>query len=717
MITKPKLKKRVNTNKTRCSPEPGTKTVVDHYIPSQPLRIRQRPFLFLMIASIFFLFSSQSVTVCWATNSSEDKAIRYLKDLSIEDLLNTEVTSVSGKSEKLSEAAAAIFVITDEDIRRSGATSIPEVLRMAPGLQVARINANSWAVTSRGFSDMFANKLLILIDGRSVYTPLFSGVFWDVQDTLLEDVDRIEVIRGPGATLWGANAVNGIINIITKNAKNSQGGMVTAGAGTEERGFGSMRYGAKLGEDCYFKVYAKYFDRDEGSSEAGFNVNDDWDAFRGGFRTDLGISDLDSLTMQGDIYSGNAGITRPFASMESASYLKFYRDDVEISGGNILARWRHTFSESSDLSLQIYYDRTERDDPVFRQDQDTFDADFRHRFRWGSRQEFIWGMGYRLISDKISNSPHFQIRPDSKNFDILSAFAQDEIMLLKDHLWFTLGAKFEDNDFSGFEVQPSGRLLWKPYEFHTIWGAVSRAVRTPSRVDQGMLFDLVIIPPGSLDNPSPYPVMARIEGVKDFDSEEVIAYELGYRVEVTDNLFMDLTTFYNDFDDIYETAEGGIDYSQLPSHIIALYYTGNSGGGETYGAELATTWGPLDWWQMKVAYTYLKVDMDSKPIGDIINGSSPHNQFSIQSIINLPGNMELDVWFRYVDQLPIPRLSVHSYTTLDVHLAWKPIESLELSLVGQNLLDSQHLEFNPMSFPSLATEIERSVYGKLSWHF
>jgi len=342
---------------------------------------------FLTIWAFFFLFIPISIHAQSDLSSGEKTLAREMAELSkltFEDLMNLEITSVSKKAQKVSEAAAAIFVITSEDIRRSGVTSIPEALRMVPGLQVVRIDASKWAITSRGFNDRFANKLLVLIDGRSVYTPLYSGVFWDLQDTLLEDVERIEVIRGPGATLWGANAVNGIINIITKQAKETQGGLVTAGTGTEERGFGSVRYGSKLNDDTCYRVYAKYFDRD-----IGVDGVDNWHVVRGGFGVDWEPANGNSLTLQGDIYDDKIGDRISVASLDDP-YTQTLDGDRESSGFNLLTRWKHVISDTSDMTLQLYYDRTKQNTIILDEIRDTFDIDFQHRFLLSKRQELIW---------------------------------------------------------------------------------------------------------------------------------------------------------------------------------------------------------------------------------------------------------------------------------------------------------------------------------------
>jgi len=667
---------------------------------------------FLTIWAFFFLFIPISIHAQSDLSSGEKTLAREMAELSkltFEDLMNLEITSVSKKAQKVSEAAAAIFVITSEDIRRSGVTSIPEALRMVPGLQVARIDASKWAITSRGFNDRFANKLLVLIDGRSVYTPLYSGVFWDLQDTLLEDVERIEVIRGPGATLWGANAVNGIINIITKQAKETQGGLVTAGTGTEERGFGSVRYGSKLNDDTCYRVYAKYFDRD-----IGVDGVDNWHVVRGGFRVDWEPANGNSLTLQGDIYDDKIGDRISVASLDDP-YTQTLDGDRESSGFNLLTRWKHVISDTSDMTLQLYYDRTKQNTIILDEIRDTFDIDFQHRFLLSKRQELIWGLGYRFTCDDINNTFSMSLYPDSRDDNLFSVFVQDEIILVDDRLHLTLGSKFEHNDYTGFEIQPNARLMWTPHSRHSIWTAVSRAVRTPSRAEVDLRRNIQVFPLGSSL------AVGSFIGTRDFDSEELIAYELGYRVQPMDRLSLDIAAFFNDYDNLRtrEPGEPFYETSPSPPHLVIPYTSDNKMEGETYGVELAANWQALDWWRLQAAYTYLQIQLhlagDSECIlAEKIEGESPH-KISFRSFMELFRDLEFDLWVRYVDNLPSQ--DIGSYIALDARLSWRLFNDLELSVVGQNLLDSDHPEFLSDMLATPLTEVERSVYGKITWSF
>lgn len=620
--------------------------------------------------------------------------------------MDIDITSVSKYPEKLSEAAGAIAVLTQQDIARSGVTNLPEALRLVPGLDVARVDAHTWAISSRGFNDIFANKLLVMIDGRTIYTPLFSGVFWEVQDTMLEDIDRIEVIRGPGATLWGANAVNGVINIITKSARETQGLLISAGGGTDDFGFTNVRYGAKLSDNAFVRVYAKYSNYGDSVFANDTAAHDAWDAFRGGFRFDWEPTKENALTFQGDIYSGRQDekyavptTTFPFASELTST--------DKVSGGNLLGRWSYNFSADSQLTVQAYYDRTVRETPIFSEDRDTGDFDVQHRFALGDRQEWIWGLGFRATHDDIQNSLNVTHLPASRTLALYSAFLQDEITLVPERLRVTLGSKFEHNDFTGFEIQPSGRLSWTPGHSQTFWAAVSRAVRTPSRAESDIRLNPappVPIPPGFIT----------IVGNPNMLSEELLAYEVGYRVQPIDQLKFDLTAFYNDYSHLRSLeplVPGPVSPSLVENNLF----------GESYGAEISVTAQVTKRWRLQGSYSYLNIQLHRERNSSdsaterSTEGSSPRNQFFIRSLVDLGWNIQFDSTLRYVDTLPGPKIP--SYLALDVRLAWSPRKDLELAIVGQNLLDDRHPEFAPTFIGTQQTEVERSVYGTVVWHF
>lgn len=603
-----------------------------------------------------------------------------LKNLSIEELLNMEIISVSRHPKKFAEAAAAIQIITHEEIRRSGATSIPEALRLASNLQVAQIDSNRWAISARGFNETLANKLLVMIDGRTIYTPLHAGVYWDVQDTLLDHVERIEVISGPGGTLWGANAVNGVINIITKSARDTQGGMITGGAGTQLRDFGAS-YGGALGDDAHFRAYAKYFDRDSTAFTNGTEAMNAWRMRQTGFRADWGgEGDSHQFTLQGDVYSGSAD--------------QRVSGDIALKGGNLLGRWSHNHTNGSSSSLQVYYDQTSRHIPdVFSEDLGILDVDFQYHFRLREHHQIAWGLGYRLNQDDVTNRTTLAFLPAHVNQQLFSAFLQDEITLPNDDWRLVLGSKLEHNDYTGFELQPSGRLSWNIDDKSMAWASVSRAIRAPSRVDRDLFAPA---------NP-PFILI----GGADFVSEKVLAYEVGYRVQPQPRLSMSLNTFYNVYDDL----------RSLKADVNGVFQITNDVKGQTYGVELTADYQLADWWKIGAGFTYLHRDIEVGPgvrnvNNAVVLGNDPRHQFLVQSMMDLPNHVSLDWVLRYVASLPAA--SVPSYYGLDMRLAWKPSDRWELSITGQNLLDSRHPEFGTAANRQ---EIERGVFGKFTWHF
>lgn len=608
--------------------------------------------------------------------------VSKLKNLSLEELMNIEVTSVSRRPEKLSQTASAIQVITQEDIRRFGATNLAEALRIAGNLAVAQTGANQWAINARGFNAALANKLLVLIDGRAIYNPLFAGVWWDIQDVLLEDVDRIEVISGPGGTLWGANAVNGVINIITKETNETKGGLVVGGLGNELQSYAGVRYGAEIASNFHLRVYGKYSNRDGTVLSGGEEVDNDWRMGQGGFRMDGQLSETNFLTLQGDLY-------------ESVQQRPGFKDQV-TSGGNVLARWKHTISENSDFKLQMYVDRVDRNSPGSFEDlTDTYDLDFQHGFFIGERNKVIWGGGYRLANDNFkfeSSSVIFQ--PPLFSIQTYSAFVQDELSLKKDQVTLILGTRILHNTYTGFEVQPNIRASWKLNSGQFLWGAISRAVRMPSRVDHDLYA------PGVL------------EGGPDFDSETLLAYELGYRIKPYERLSFSMSVFYHDYDNIRS-----LEPLNPPASRPLVIENGQAG--ESYGAELSSYYHVNDWLRVRAGYTIMQVNVWPKDgsrdttFGASEAADSQHN-FSLRSTINLPGRIEFSPSFRYVSQIKNPTQLVPGYFEVDLCLSFQATKNLEFSVIGWNLLDNQHPEFGR---PATRQEIQRSIFGKVLWRF
>lgn len=634
--------------------------------------------------AIYFVLTVSFNLLTWPILSQKiDGALSstQLKKMSMEELMNIEVTSVSKQPENLGEVASAIQVITQEDIRRSGATNVAEALKLASNLQVAQANSSQWAISARGFNNVLSNKLLVMIDGRTVYTPLYAGVFWDIQNVILEDIDRIEVISGPGGTMWGSNAVNGVINIITKSAADTQGLFVEAAAGTHLNVLGSIRYGGKISEELSYRVYGTGFKRDNTYLNDGTDANDEWKMGKVGFRVDWAPSTDDELTLQGDYFEG-----RPNPTGERY---------VNNKGGNALARWSHAISAKSDFQLQLYYDQTYRDfGNGLKENLKTLDFNGQHKVHLGDRHKLVWGLGIRLMDHKMQNLELFAFLPDRKLLQLYNGFIQDEVSLIKERLLLTIGSKFEHNSYTGMEYQPNARLAWTPKKNQTIWGSVSRAVRIPARIDSD--FFLFVEPEVPL-------IVAN-----DFDSEELLAYEIGWRHQPSKEIIFSLASFYNFYDNM-RTAE--------PGQPLPITFE-NGLKGETYGIELSTTYQPSEWWRLRGGYTFLEKNLTLKPgSADLNEGTAesndPEHQFLLQSSIDLPGRVEVNAFVRYVGELKTPYVS--DYVGLDINITWHINDKFEINLVGQNLVDERHTEFVPES-PS-ARKIPRSIYGKVICRF
>lgn len=640
---------------------------------------------------------------------SRELTVSQLADLSLEELSRIEVTSVSKSSEKLQSAAAAITVIANEEIRRSGATSLPETLRYVPGIAIARQGASEWAVSSRGFSSVNSEKLLVLSDTRSIYTPLFSGVLWDVQDYLLEDIGRIEVIRGPGASLWGSNAVNGVINITTKRAQDTQGAWVETAVGTEDRIIAAARYGGTASNGAAYRVFGKYLDRDD-TFNAAATSTDDWRMGHIGARSDWDISSKDSVTVQGDLYEGTLGQHSPSINVigrpgPTGSL------DARVSGGNVLARWRHQIDDTSNFVVRAYYDDTHRNDPSYRDDLNTFDMDLQHQFELTRRQKIIWGLNYRVTENRNVGKGIFNVDPDFSRDELFGFFVQDQIALY-DSLHLTLGSKFEHNDFSGYEFQPNARLAWDFSAAQTVWAAISRAVRVPTRLER----DIAVYANDPSENPA-----YLLQGNKDFESEELDAYEIGYRWQIRHDVALDLAAFYNDYSGLASLELGTAYIDPVTGITIVPIVNENLTTGSTQGIEAQVTYAPTTKWRLSTNYSYLDMEIDSH--GDDINrgeflaGSTPRHQFGLRSFLDLPASWQFDVHFRYVSAIrSIPDIvdgsGISDYAEMDIRLARQLTQQVEVSLVGQNLLHEDHGEIGT---PEARGEIQRSVYAKVTW--
>jgi len=639
--------------------------------------------------------------------AADETSTPDLADLTIQQLMNESVTSVSKKETPLDQSPAAIFVVTPDDIRRLGITSIPEALRLVPGMDVAQIGASQWAISSRGFNNQFANKLLVMIDGRTVYDPSFAGVFWDVQNVVMEDIDRIEVIRGPGAALWGANAVDGVVNVITKSARETQGMLVSTSYGSLEQPSTTVRYGGKLGPDLYYRAYVQYFSEGAFEDSSGHDAHDPWSATQGGFRLDWEPSTMDTLTLQGDYYysqeAGDYNIPQLTPPYSQTLHLIDYN-----SGGNILGRWTHRFSDTSQLTVQSYFDHSSQMFDAGRETNDTGDLDVQHRFALGTRNDIVWGFGYRHTVSDIPPSPILTATPERLGINLYTAFIQDQIAVVPDRFSLILGSKLEHNDFTGFEFEPSGRLLWTPGATQTVWMGVSRAVRTPSRLDTDLRYNAAVIPP----SPQSPPVEVVNFGNPDLLSEKVYTYELGYRVEPARQLSVDTTVFYNIYDQIEGTIQGQ-PYLEA-THIVSPQISANNQSGDGYGTEVSLQWKVTTHWRLGADYSWLQMRLHPDPS---VAGNSPKNQAHLRSYVDLPFNTEFNSSISYVDSLETSEIAQHipAYVRLDLGLVWHASKSLELGVWGDNLLKSRHEEFSNLT--GSTTEIPRSVLLKMTWSF
>ncbi|MCP5159564.1 MAG: TonB-dependent receptor [Gammaproteobacteria bacterium] len=645
------------------------------------------------------------VNVSWA-------AVPDLTQFSIEELMQVEVVSAAKQLQPWADSAAAVFVITNADIRRSGVTTLVEALRFAPGVEVARIDSNRWAVTIRGFNGRFANKLLVMIDGRSVYTPAFSGVYWEIQDLPLVDIDRIEVIRGPGGSLWGANAVNGVINIINKPARDTQGGVVSVTAGNEERSIVEARYGGKWGENAQYRIYGRQARRDGLVDPEGRDAGDNWVLQRGGFRLDWQPTGRDSVSVMGDVYDGDFDedmvvplLTPPYAERRL--------DPAKAQGGSLQTAWEHRYSERGRIDLRMYYQYEDHEALLAPFRLDTFDIDFQHSLQWGERHDLVWGVSYRRYHDRFDPSELITLTPSSLISELFSLFAQDQIALAE--RWqLTLGARLERNDYTGWEFQPSLRLLWKLDDHQRVWAAVSRAVRTPSRVEEDARINMSTVPPaitGSL------PGIVATVGDRGFGAEKLMAYEIGYRTWQGRDFSLDVTAFYNDYDALFATIQG-TPFPELvpPPHLVLPLHFRNLFNDDNYGVEIATDWRPVESWRLQLAYSYLW----SRPKE---RQWSPLNQVSLRSSWDVQDDLELNAWLFYAGKLgSVPTLSSLGTVSIDPHLnltlrlGWRPYPNLELSLTGANLLENQHSEFVQEVF-TYPVEVERSIYSQVRWNF
>lgn len=655
--------------------------------------------------------------VCIVAPFSDAQGPEKLSTMSVEDLLNIEVTSVSKTEQKLSQTASAIYVITQEDIQRSGATNIPDLLRMVPGMDVGQINASSWAISARGLNELYSHELLVMVDGRTVYTPTSGGVYWDVVDLPLEDIARIEVIRGPGGSVWGANAVNGVVNIITKKASESKGAMVVAGGGNLDQGFGTLQYGGSAGQSTNYRVYSKYFNQGQLPGATGANGADAWRLVRGGFRSDTNLSTRNSLSFQGDIYLGQEGLFAKSLSSVTMPSLMQSPEEVNLTGGSLQMVWKHTYSARSDTSLQISYDQYRRNH-ILVDKRGTVDIDFTHHLLWGERQNVVWGVGYRYLASKSDGSLAYFLVPANLNIQLFSSFVEDEIAVVRNRLYLTAGTKVEHNYYTGFGVMPSIRAAWLPTAHQTVWAAASRALRTPAENDAAGRVTF-----GGFTAADGTPVLVGLVGNPKLADERSTIYELGSRITLSDRLSVDLAAYYTDWDN-QETSEPVAPFFEAvpaPPHLVLAQENENLMYGETHGLEAFAKWKISSLLTLSPGYAFERIhehlDPSSQDTTSVAaaEGSSPVNSAQLRSHLSLPRGLAWDASAYFVGRIADP--VVPSYTRLDTGLAWQAAERLSFSIFGQNLLNNERLEYVDASQSTAFTLMKRSAYAKMRWIF
>lgn len=630
-------------------------------------------------------------------------------ELDLEELMQVLVTSASKKPQSLAQTAAAVHVISAEDIRRSGAANIPEALRLAPGVQVFAIAHNRWAVSIRGFADRYSNKLLVLVDGRSVYTPLFSGVFWEALNVPLESIARIEVIRGPGAAIWGANAVNGVVNIITKSPKEVQGGQLSLVAGDEYKGDGYARYAWRPGADTAMLVHVNGFEHDASRQVGGGEGVDDWRGGGLGFKLEHDTGD-GVLHLQGATSHTEAGIE--FTLISAPPAVQAVRTTQEINESHLLARWEQRLDEARSHTLQGYLTHFDYQHLITGDSRTTLDLEYEQRLRLGERHDLVWGVGYRYSRDRVDDTAVLVFDKNTRGTSLYSLFAQDEIVLRPERLHLSLGARLEHNDYTGFSLQPNLRLLWTPNQANAAWLSLAHAVRTPSRIERGGSAYVAADPTGQ-----PLPSVVQLIS-RDFDDEQVRALDLGWRHRLSPLTSLDLAAFYYRYDDLRGAA-------LTPPQVVPAGYVSvvsglnNANSADVYGVEASLAWLPRQDWKMQVSYSWLQYRVHTAAIPtqtpSDYRGLAAKHHLSLRSSLQLSERLSWDAWLRHVSA--IERYQIPAYTSLDMRLAWQPRKDLEIALVGQNLTDDAHPEYSTQFFVATPSEIERGVYLKVDWRF
>jgi iron complex outermembrane receptor protein len=636
-----------------------------------------------------------------------------LANATLEDLMKIDVTSVSKKEQSLSKTGAAVFVINREDIRRSGAVNIPDLLRMAPGVEVAQINANEWAISIRGFNTVFSNKVLVMIDGRTVYNDEFSGVYWDQIDVPLEDIERIEVIRGPGGTVWGANAVNGVINIITSSAADTKGGLAVAGSGNAQGAAGLVQYGGNAGAGGAYRIFGKYFNDENSPLPGGQTAPDAWHTGHAGFRSDWGLTSTDTLSVQGDFLASQGGeqLMSFSGTPPVPSSLNTLLTD---KSADLLGRWEHTLQDGSQTSLQISDSEVLRSQAGSKLADNTLDVEFEHHLALGSRHDVVWGLDYRFTD--ISIHPYapwgVQVNPQARATSLFAAFAQDEIRL-GNAVFLTVGTKVERNDYTGVAFEPGVQLVWSINAKHSLWGSAARSIREPNSIEHSVQLPIGVVPVPGAGN-----ALLVLEGNPSLQAERLTDYEVGYRTQLNSRTSLDLTGFLSWYRHLV-TEQTEAPYAGSTGFIIPVMYE-NLAHARDYGVEFFANWQVTSRWRVSPGFSALRMSIGRDPGGNdtVIAqtpGNSPRQQAEVRSQLNLRRNLEWDSSLKYVARLQ--NLNDPAYARLDTRIGWNFGESMELSVVGQNLATRRRFEFTDFSGLFTSSQVGRTAFVKLTWRF
>lgn len=646
------------------------------------------------------------------SSTARAQALRDLAEMSIEDLMRIEITSAARRQQPASDAAAAVFVITQADIRRSGLTTIPDVLRLAPGMNVAQINSNKWAVSARGFNGLFANRLLVLVDGRSIYNRLFGGVLWDTGDLVLDDIDRIEVIRGPGAALWGANAVNGVINIVTKPAADTQGGLVRVDGGHSGQQ-GAVRYGGRIGS-AHYRVHGQWTGQGESLTTAGQPAGDESRSITSGFRADWSATP-GVFMLQGGVTAGHAHALWPNLDPLTAARQPIATDPTDTWATHLVGRFTHTPDSGASLQVQSFVDMASRNEPVGQYRRHAFDVDTQYQSRIG-RHEVVAGTGYRFVGERFDGRVGFSITPALDRSSLVTAFVQDEIALFANRVSLTLGSQVQYDSFSKLDVQPTARVMWKAFRQHRLWAATSRAVKTPAMTDRGLRIDLApVAGPGGL------PVLVTALGSPAAKTERHSDAEIGYRLAIGSSAAIDVTGFTGSYNDLQTSERGAPVLEFVPSpqiHVNAVF--GHELRAATRGFEIAAQWTPVPSWRLDGSYTGFRLTAKLSPTSldpeaASTDGNAPREQWQLRSAFLLGTRGTLDVAIFRVGRLALQQ--VDAYTRADINAEWRIAPRLSLIATGQNLLDKTHPEQAGKSALVQPTEVGRSAALRLRWAF